>query len=124
MGEFSGEVRFNSIKFNSGIIPVIAQDVETKEVLMLAYANEVALEKTMESGYAHYWSRSRKALWKKGESSGNTQRVVSILVDCDGDALIYLVKQKGNACHTGNRSCFYRTIWTAGREKKNATDCG
>ncbi|MBO8181784.1 MAG: phosphoribosyl-AMP cyclohydrolase [Archaeoglobus sp.] len=104
----------DKIKFNSqGLIPVIAQDVGTKEVLMLAYANQLALEKTMESGYAHYWSRSRKTLWKKGETSGNTQEVVSILVDCDGDALIYLVRQKGNACHTGERSCFYRSLWNA-----------
>ncbi len=105
---------FDEIKFNqAGLVPVIAQDVETKEILMLAYANETALKKTVESGYAHYWSRSRKALWKKGETSGNIQRVLSILVDCDGDALIYLVNQKGNACHTGRRSCFYRTLWSA-----------
>ena len=102
------------IKFDtSGLIPVIAQDVETKEVLMLAYANELALKKTMESGYAHYWSRSRKSLWMKGETSGNTQKVEAVLVDCDGDALLYLVRQKGNACHTGNRSCFFRTLWMA-----------
>jgi phosphoribosyl-AMP cyclohydrolase len=102
------------VRFNGGVIPVIAQDAETKEVLMLAYANELAVRKTMESGYAHYWSRSRKSLWKKGESSGNIQRVEAILIDCDEDALIYIVRQKGNACHTGNRSCFYRILWEAG----------
>ncbi|RLI78683.1 phosphoribosyl-AMP cyclohydrolase [Archaeoglobales archaeon] len=100
------------IKFNEkNLVPVIAQDVETKDVLMLAYANELAIRKTMETGYAHYWSRSRNCLWKKGETSGNTQKVLSILVDCDGDALIYLVNQKGNACHTGERTCFYRVLW-------------
>ncbi len=100
------------IKFDEkNLVPVIAQDAETKEILMLAYANEVAIRKTMETGYAHYWSRSRRSLWKKGESSGNTQRVLSILIDCDGDALIYLVNQKGNACHTGERTCFYRVLW-------------
>ncbi len=100
------------IKFNEkNLVPVIAQDAETREILMLAYANELAIKKTMETGYAHYWSRSRNCLWKKGETSGNTQRVLSILIDCDGDALIYLVNQKGNACHTGERTCFYRVLW-------------
>jgi phosphoribosyl-AMP cyclohydrolase len=100
------------IKFNEkDLVPVIAQDAETKEVLMLAYANEQAIRKTIETGYAHYWSRSRNCLWKKGETSGNTQRVLSIFIDCDGDALIYLVNQKGNACHTGKRTCFYRVLW-------------
>ena len=98
------------LKFKDGLIPVIAQDVDTKEVLMLAYANEEAIKKTIESGYAHYWSRSRKKLWRKGETSGNTQKVVEIRVDCDNDALLYLVKQKGNACHTGNYTCFYRRL--------------
>jgi phosphoribosyl-AMP cyclohydrolase len=102
------------VRFNGGIVPVIAQDAGTREVLMLAYANELALRKTIESGYAYYWSRKRNSLWKKGESSGNLQRVEAILIDCDGDALIYLVRQKGNACHTGNKSCFYRTLWKAG----------
>ena len=77
---------------------------------MLAYANEEAIKKTLETGFAHYWSRSRKKLWKKGETSGNVQEIVEIRVDCDNDALLYLVKQKGNACHTGNYSCFYRRL--------------
>ena len=116
-------LQFDEIKFDqAGLVPVIAQDVETKEILMLAYANEAALKKTVESGYAHYWSRSRKTLWKKGETSGNTQRVLSILIDCDGDALIYLVDQKGNACHTGRRSCFYRTLWSADKESTKVSD--
>lgn len=77
---------------------------------MLAYANEEAIKKTIETGFAHYWSRSRKKLWKKGETSGNVQKVVEIRIDCDNDALLYLVKQKGVACHTGNYSCFYRRL--------------
>lgn len=98
------------LKFKDGLIPVITQDVETKEVLMLAYVNEEAIKKTIETGFAHYWSRSRKKLWKKGETSGNVQEVVEIRVDCDNDALLYLVKQRGVACHTGNYSCFYRRL--------------
>jgi len=100
----------SKLKFRDGLIPVIAQDVNTKEVLMLAYANELAIRKSIETGYAHYWSRSRNELWMKGESSGNTQKLVEIRVDCDCDALLYLVEQKGNACHTGNRTCFFRRL--------------
>ncbi len=99
------------LKFDErGLIPVIAQDVKTKEVLMLAYANKEAVELTLKTGFAHYWSRSRKKLWKKGETSGNVQKVVEVRYDCDCDALLYLVEQKGNACHTGNYSCFYRRL--------------
>lgn len=104
------------LKFRDGLIPVIAQEAHSKEVLMLAYANEEAILKTIETGYAHYWSRSREKLWMKGESSGNKQRVVEIRVDCDCDALLYIVEQEGNACHTGNKSCFFRRL---GNE-----DCG
>jgi len=99
------------LKFDErGLIPVIAQDARTKEVLMLAYANEEAIKLTLKTGYAHYWSRSRKNLWKKGETSGNVQRIVEIRYDCDCDALLYIVEQVGNACHTGNYSCFYRRL--------------
>lgn len=91
-------------------IPAIAQDVETGEVLMLAYVTEEAVERTRETGLAHYYSRSREELWKKGATSGHTQEVSEVRVDCDGDALLYLVDQEGGACHTGYRSCFYRTI--------------
>ena len=100
------------IKFNEeGLVPVIAQDYRTGEIRMLAYANEEAIKKTLETGYAHYYSRSRKKLWKKGESSGELQRVKEVRIDCDGDAVIYIIEQEKNrACHTGERNCFYRTI--------------
>jgi len=99
------------LKFDeNGLIPVIVQDVRTKEVLMLAYANKEALELTLKTGYAHYWSRSRRKLWKKGESSGNIQKIVEVRFDCDCDALLYVVEQEGHACHTGNYSCFYRRL--------------
>jgi phosphoribosyl-AMP cyclohydrolase len=93
-----------------GLIPVVVQDNTTREVLMVAYANQEAVRLTVETGFAHYYSRSRKKLWKKGEESGHFQRVFRILVDCDEDCLLYLVDQTGAACHTGYRTCFYRTI--------------
>ena len=99
-----------NLKFVNGIIPVIVQDAQTKDVLMMAYANEDALKLTQDTGLAHYYSRSRKKLWKKGEESGHFQKVVRILTDCDEDCLIYEVEQTGAACHTGYASCFYRTI--------------
>jgi phosphoribosyl-AMP cyclohydrolase len=98
------------LKFTHGLIPVVAVDARTREVLMVAYANEEALDLTRSTGFAHYYSRSRKRIWKKGEESGHLQRVARILVDCDGDALLYEVEQKGVACHTGHRSCFFRTL--------------
>jgi phosphoribosyl-AMP cyclohydrolase len=90
--------------------PAIAQDYETGEVLMLAYMDDEALRLTRETGTAHYWSRSRGKLWKKGESSGHEQLVKEILIDCDEDTILLKVEQIGGACHTGYRSCFYRTI--------------
>ncbi len=94
-----------------GLVPVIVQDRNTREVLMCAYMNQEALEKTIETKRAHYWSRSRGKLWKKGETSGHEQIVHEILVDCDSDSILLLVDQKGGgACHTGYRSCFYRNI--------------
>jgi len=92
------------------LLPAVAQDADTGEVLMLAYVSEQALQQSRETGYAHYYSRSRDELWKKGGSSGHTQRIEEIRVDCDGDAVLYLVDQEGGACHTGYRSCFYRTV--------------
>ena len=99
-----------TIKFFDGLVPVIVQDSESREVLMMAYANDEAVRLTKESGYAHYYSRSRKKLWKKGEESGHFQKVVRILADCDEDCLLYIVEQQGAACHTGFESCFYRTL--------------
>ncbi len=95
----------------NGLIPVIAVDFYNNQVLMLAYANREAIEKTVATGYAHYWSRSRKKLWKKGETSGNLQKIKQILFDCDEDAVIYKVEQIGAACHTNHRSCFYREFY-------------
>ncbi|WP_122089483.1 phosphoribosyl-AMP cyclohydrolase [Halalkalicoccus subterraneus] len=99
------------LEFDSrGLLPVIAQDAETDDVLMLAYANREAIERTRETGRAHYYSRSREELWEKGATSGHTQDVAEIRTDCDGDTLLYRVEQSGGACHTGHRTCFYRTI--------------
>ena len=93
-----------------GLVPVVAQDADTREVLMVAYASPEAVERTRESGLAHYYSRSREELWQKGATSGHVQEVAEVRVDCDGDSLLYLVDQAGGACHTGYRSCFYRTL--------------
>ena len=84
-----------------------SQDAESKSLLMLAYANKGALEKTLSTGYAHYWSRSRGKLWMKGETSGHTQKIKRVVADCDYDALLYVVEQKGNVCHTGKDTCFH-----------------
>ncbi len=101
----------NQIVFGKdGLLPAIVQDSESGEILMLAYMNHEALTKTLETGKSHFWSRSREALWRKGETSGNEQTVKEIRLDCDGDALLLVVDQKGVACHTGARSCFYRKI--------------
>ena len=99
------------VKFNEqGLVSVITQDAESKEVLMLAYANREALEKTLETREAHYYSRSRKELWHKGATSGHIQHIEDVRYDCDGDAVLYLVCQVGAACHTGEYSCFYRSL--------------
>lgn len=103
-------IELDDLKYENGLVQAIAQDYETGEVLMCAYMNREALEKTIETGYAHYWSRSRGKLWKKGESSGHLQKIHEVLVDCDMDAVLLKVEQIGGACHTGFRSCFYRTI--------------
>ncbi len=94
------------------LIPVVVQDAESDEVLMLAYMNEEAFELSRDTGYAHYYSRSRKRLWKKGESSGHVQEIVQMLLDCDGDTLLLRVRQHGVACHTGRRSCFFTDVAT------------
>jgi len=95
---------------NGGLIPVIVQDYESNEVLMLAYMNEEALKLTQSTKFAHYFSRSRNKLWKKGESSGHTQEVKEILIDCDNDTILLKVKQNGVACHTGRKSCFFTNL--------------
>jgi phosphoribosyl-AMP cyclohydrolase len=96
---------------DKGLIPTIVQDVASGEVLMLAYMNEKSLGMTIETGYTHFWSRSRQKYWKKGETSGNVQEVKEILYDCDSDTLLVKVIQHGSgACHTGNRTCFFRSI--------------
>jgi phosphoribosyl-AMP cyclohydrolase len=107
------------IKFNAdGLVPAIAQQTITGEVLMLAWMNREAVEQTLKSGYAHYYSRSRKKLWRKGEESGQTQKIQDFRIDCDGDTVLMQVDQKGVACHTGRRNCFFR----APREGATLTD--
>ena len=95
---------------DAGLIPAIAQQHDTGEVLMLAWMNRAALEETLATGQVCYFSRSRGALWRKGERSGQTQRLVELRIDCDGDTLLLLVDQTGVACHTGRRSCFFRAV--------------
>jgi len=92
------------------LIPAIAQDFETNEILMLAYMNKEAYTLTLETGYAHYFSRSKQRIWKKGESSNHTQEVKDILLDCDADTVILKIKQNGVACHTGRKSCFFTSV--------------
>lgn len=101
-----------NLRFDAnGLIAAVAQDFETKEILMLAWMNREAFDKTLETGEAHYWSRSRSELWHKGATSGSTQIIKEIRIDCDQDAIILLIDQKGDgACHTGRSSCFYRQI--------------
>jgi phosphoribosyl-AMP cyclohydrolase / phosphoribosyl-ATP pyrophosphohydrolase len=100
------QVSFDS----SGLVPVVAQEASTGEVLMLAWANQDALDATVASGRAHYWSRSRQELWRKGDTSGHIQAVVEVRVDCDGDAVLYRVIQEGPACHTDAPTCFFRRV--------------
>ena len=106
--EFALAKGLDELTFDSqGLIPVIAQDSETKDVLMFAWMNREALEETLNTGRMCYWSRSRASLWRKGESSGHAQQLVELRTDCDGDVLLALVEQTGAACHTNRRSCFY-----------------
>lgn len=99
------------LPFNQeGLIPAIAQQKDSGEVLMLAWMNRAAIEETLQTGRVCYWSRSRQQFWRKGETSGNEQHLVEMRFDCDGDALLLLVQQQGPACHTGRRSCFYNAV--------------
>jgi phosphoribosyl-AMP cyclohydrolase len=100
------EIRFD----DRGLVPAVVQDAENGDVLMVAYMNAESLERTLEEGRTVFWSRSRHELWRKGETSGNVQHVESVRVDCDADTLLVRVHQTGAACHTGNRTCFYREI--------------
>lgn len=101
-----------NIKFDEkGLVPAIVQNVKDKAVLMMAYMNEESLEKTFESGYTWFWSRSRQELWNKGATSGNLQKVVDMYYDCDGDTLLVFVEMDGVACHTGAYSCFHNKMW-------------
>lgn len=110
------EVR-SALRFDAnGLIPAIVQQHDSGEVLMLAWMNLHALDETIATGRAVYWSRSRQRLWRKGEASGQVQRIVDVRIDCDGDALLLVVDQQGPACHTGRRSCFYHRIADDGVE--------
>jgi phosphoribosyl-ATP pyrophosphohydrolase/phosphoribosyl-AMP cyclohydrolase len=111
-------VRFDG----NGLVPVIAQDAATWSVLTLAYANREAVEMTLASGEAHYYSRSRSELWRKGATSGNTQKVVEVRLDCDGDALLYVVEPRGPACHTGEESCFFTDLAGEGVGVRSTVD--
>jgi phosphoribosyl-AMP cyclohydrolase len=104
--DFLSQVTFNS----EGLVPAVAQSAATGEVLMVAWMNAESLETTLSTGQVTYWSRSRKELWRKGETSGHTQRLVEAWIDCDGDTLLLKVDQMGPACHTGAPSCFYRKL--------------
>jgi len=106
LAEVLAALRFDA----NGLLPAVAQDASSKEVLMLAWMNREALERTLTEGYACYWSRSRQALWRKGETSGHLQTVREVRFDCDGDAVLLLVDQVGPACHTNRPSCFYALV--------------
>jgi len=113
------EVTWNS----EGLVPAVAQDAASREVMMVAWMNRESLERTVASGEAVYWSRSRRALWKKGETSGHVQRVREIRLDCDGDTLVLQVESVGGvACHTGRRRCFFNLLEDAGGRRWVATD--
>jgi len=104
-------VNLDELRFDErGLIPVIAQDAENGQVLMMAWANREALERTFDEGRMVYWSRSRGELWRKGDTSGHVQHVDELKIDCDADTVLARIHQQGAACHTGERSCFYRTL--------------
>lgn len=107
----------DGIRFDKGLVPAIIQDYKTGMVLMLAYMNRESFERTLSTGKTWFWSRSRKALWNKGETSGHFQYVKSISFDCDGDSLLIRVDQIGPACHTGNKTCFIGYIWITKNKK-------
>jgi phosphoribosyl-AMP cyclohydrolase len=105
----------DKIKYDAnGLVAAVMQDYENGEVLMVAYMNSESLKTTLETGKAHFWSRSRQKFWMKGESSGHTQEIKEVFIDCDGDCILFKIKQNVAACHTGFRSCFYRK-WDGGK---------
>lgn len=107
------EIILNQLDFSKiegNLIPVIAQDYKTNQVLMLAYASKEAIQKSLETGYAHYYSRSRKKLWKKGETSGHFQEIKELIIDCDNDSILIKIRQIGAACHKGYYSCFHKQL--------------
>jgi len=110
------------LDFSKGLLPAIAQDAVSKEVLMLGFVDEEAVRLTLETGYAHYYSRSKRRIWKKGEESGHLQKIVDVLVDCDNDTLLYMVEQTGVACHTGARSCFFTSLSSGERVLEQEID--
>lgn len=116
----NADALIDAVKWNAdGLVCAVAQDFESKKVLMLAWMNAEALRRTAETGFAHYYSRSRQAQWKKGEQSGHVQQVHEMYLDCDGDAIVMLIRQHGGiACHTGRESCFYR-VWRNGEWQNN-----
>jgi phosphoribosyl-ATP pyrophosphohydrolase/phosphoribosyl-AMP cyclohydrolase len=107
LNQFLKKIDFSKL---NGLIPAVSQDNFSKEILMLAFMNEEALKKTLETGYAHYFSRSRNKLWKKGETSGHTQKIKEIFFDCDSDSILLKIVQSGPACHTGHKTCFYSKV--------------
>ena len=118
------KMTIDDVKFDErGLVPAVVQDAHTRGVLMLAYMNAESLQRTLETGETWFWSRSRAQLWHKGETSGNTQRVADVLLDCDGDALVVRVEPAGPACHTGQTSCFHNVI-QAGASQQDAEDLG
>ena len=118
LGTVPDEAWLSSIKFDAdGLVPVVAQESRSGDVLMVAYADQEALRRTRASGQAHYYSRSRKSLWRKGETSGHVQQVRQIRVDCDGDTVLYRVDQSGPACHSGERTCFASEVTSTGNAR-------
>lgn len=111
--QVQGQIHYDE----AGLVPAVIQDATTREVLMMAYMNEESLKRSIETGETWFWSRSRQELWNKGATSGNTQSIVSVSYDCDGDTLLIQVLPKGPACHTGEETCFYREIAVPGRER-------
>ncbi len=110
------------LDFSKGLLPAIAQEANSKDVLMLGFVNEEAVKLTLETGYAHYFSRSKQRIWKKGEESGHLQKIVDVLVDCDNDTVLYIVEQTGVACHTGAKSCFFTSLSSGERVLENEID--